>query len=205
MEQVIFSVEDVLVETRKGGVSDKLAKLILCVLIGADSKDIARDCATLLINVIDPKLTEEGTSYDEVEVYHYGLTQLIHDCTVAQHAGILKNFQVKKVIDDCWRYPYVGFDLVQYCIATGMLDTVEGNALDIILDEVIAANEKAVKEIKGGKDKAIGALVGQVMKKQKVDPAEVKERLIIKIKTLNMTMTLHEVTVTVTNKEGIER
>jgi aspartyl-tRNA(Asn)/glutamyl-tRNA(Gln) amidotransferase subunit B len=42
----------------------------------------------------------------------------------------------------------------------------EGELLKLI-DEVIAENAKIVADVKGGKDKAIGSLVGALMKKTK--------------------------------------
>jgi len=46
-----------------------------------------------------------------------------------------------------------------------------------LVDEVIAANPKMVEEFKGGKDKALNALVGQVMKKSqgKANPQQVTD------------------------------
>jgi aspartyl-tRNA(Asn)/glutamyl-tRNA(Gln) amidotransferase subunit B len=52
-------------------------------------------------------------------------------------------------------------------------------ALEAILDEVLAANQKSVDEFKAGKEKAFQALVGQAMKasKGKANPAQVNEML----------------------------
>ena len=48
-----------------------------------------------------------------------------------------------------------------------------------ILHFSIAGNSKAVEDYKGGKEKALGALVGQVMKamKGKADPGSVNQML----------------------------
>ena len=45
--------------------------------------------------------------------------------------------------------------------------------------QVIAANPKAVEDYKGGKEKALGALVGQIMKamKGKANPGMVNQML----------------------------
>lgn len=50
-------------------------------------------------------------------------------------------------------------------------------AIEAIIKEVLAANEKMVEEYKSGKDKAFNGLVGQVMKasKGKANPAQVNE------------------------------
>ncbi len=52
-------------------------------------------------------------------------------------------------------------------------------ALEAIVDEVIAANAKNVAEFKAGNEKALNALVGQIMKasKGKANPQQVNELL----------------------------
>jgi len=59
----------------------------------------------------------------------------------------------------------------------------DAGALDKILDEVIAKNAKNVDEYRGGKEKALNALVGQVMKASggKANPAQVTELLKAKL------------------------
>ncbi len=55
----------------------------------------------------------------------------------------------------------------------------DAGALEEVLQQVIADNPQAVADYKGGKEKALGALVGQVMKamKGKADPAQVNQKL----------------------------
>lgn len=64
------------------------------------------------------------------------------------------------------------------------LKPLDSSSLEPIVDEVIAANEKIVEQIRGGKEKAIGALMGQIMKKTqgKANPAEVTPMIMKKIK-----------------------
>jgi len=61
----------------------------------------------------------------------------------------------------------------------GALPMNDLGALEAILDEVLAANQKSVDEFKAGKEKAFQALVGQAMKasKGKANPAQVNELL----------------------------
>jgi aspartyl-tRNA(Asn)/glutamyl-tRNA(Gln) amidotransferase subunit B len=63
--------------------------------------------------------------------------------------------------------------------AMGLKQMNDSGALEAIVDEVIAANEKSVAEYRSGKDKAFNALVGQVMKasKGKANPAQAGELL----------------------------
>ncbi len=44
-----------------------------------------------------------------------------------------------------------------------MAQISDTSAIDPIIEQVIAANPKAVEDYRGGKEKAMGALVGQVM------------------------------------------
>ena len=57
-------------------------------------------------------------------------------------------------------------------------DNDEG-ALRAVIEEIVAANPQSVADYKGGKQKAIGFLVGQTMKamKGKADPAAVNKLL----------------------------
>lgn len=63
--------------------------------------------------------------------------------------------------------------------AKGLVQITDTGAIEAIVDEVIARNEKAVADYQGGNKKAIGALVGQVMKasKGKANPAMVNQLL----------------------------
>jgi aspartyl-tRNA(Asn)/glutamyl-tRNA(Gln) amidotransferase subunit B len=61
----------------------------------------------------------------------------------------------------------------------GLKQMSDTGAIEAILDEVLAANQKSVDEFRAGKDKAFNALVGQAMKatKGKANPALVNELL----------------------------
>ena len=65
----------------------------------------------------------------------------------------------------------------------GLVQITDTGAIEAAVDAVIAANPKAVEEYKGGKKKAIGALVGQVMKatRGKANPQMVNKMLAEKL------------------------
>ncbi len=65
----------------------------------------------------------------------------------------------------------------------GLVQITDTGAIEKIVDEVIANNPKPVEEYKAGKKKAIGALVGQVMKlsKGKANPQTVNQLLAKKL------------------------
>jgi aspartyl-tRNA(Asn)/glutamyl-tRNA(Gln) amidotransferase subunit B len=59
----------------------------------------------------------------------------------------------------------------------GLKQETDTGAIEAIIKEVLATNEKMVEEYKSGKEKAFNGLVGQVMKaaKGKANPAQVNE------------------------------
>jgi Asp-tRNA(Asn)/Glu-tRNA(Gln) amidotransferase B subunit len=130
--------------------------------------------ANLMMNEIQPKLDADSISWVEMNEYHTGFKELLADCAKAQASGILENRHVKQIINDCWHYPYIGYDLIQYCQETKILDEADGYELLKLVKQAIIDNPKAVTELLSGKEKAIGALVGSVMKKQKANPVEIQ-------------------------------
>ena len=79
-----------------------------------------------------------------------------------------------------------GVEAVDAIIAEKSLAITSGaSELTPIIDAVLAANAKIVADVKGGKQQAIGALIGQVMKQTKgADPQVVREMLQNRIATL---------------------
>ncbi len=67
----------------------------------------------------------------------------------------------------------------------GLVQITDTSAIEGIVDEVISKNQKAVEEYRAGKKKAIGALVGQIMKatKGKANPQMVNELLAKKLES----------------------
>ena len=65
----------------------------------------------------------------------------------------------------------------------GLVQITDTKAIEAIVDTVIAANPKPVEDYKAGNKKAIGALVGQVMKqsKGKANPGMVNQLLAAKL------------------------
>ena len=61
----------------------------------------------------------------------------------------------------------------------GLKQITDSGAIEVIVDEVLAANPKSIEEFRAGKDRALNALVGQVMKgsKGKANPQQVTDLL----------------------------
>jgi Asp-tRNA(Asn)/Glu-tRNA(Gln) amidotransferase B subunit len=165
---------------------DKLSKIAAFLLLTSvceqtadDQKLVGPVVAKLLTNDVFPLAQKEDTEPHEIDEYHYGMTQLVADCALLQAHGFIEARHAKKIIKDCWSFPYVGFDLVQYARATKIFDEAGGEEILTFVREVLADPNyaKAATQVKEGKDKAIGALVGAVMKKVKGDPKQIKELL----------------------------
>jgi aspartyl-tRNA(Asn)/glutamyl-tRNA(Gln) amidotransferase subunit B len=90
--------------------------------------------------------------------------------------GTISNNAAKQVFEVLWSE---GGDVDAVIDAKGLKQMNDSGAMEAIVAEVLAANEKNVAEYRAGKDKAFNALVGQVMKasKGKANPAQVNELL----------------------------
>ncbi|WP_438999590.1 Asp-tRNA(Asn)/Glu-tRNA(Gln) amidotransferase subunit GatB [Variovorax beijingensis] len=95
--------------------------------------------------------------------------------------GTLPNNAARQVFDALWTGE--GSDVDAIIEAKDLKPMSDTGALDRILDEVIARNAKNVEEYRGGKEKALNGLVGQVMKASggKANPAQVTELLKAKL------------------------
>jgi len=132
-----------------------------------------------IMGEVSRRLNAEERDIAEAPVNALQLAALIAriaDGTISNNAG-------KQVMDALWGgeapagEPQAQVDaLIE---AKGLKQMNDSGALEAIIDEVLAANEKNVAEYRAGKDKAFNALVGQVMKasKGKANPGQVNELL----------------------------
>ncbi|BEP64013.1 Asp-tRNA(Asn)/Glu-tRNA(Gln) amidotransferase subunit GatB [Variovorax sp. V213] len=95
--------------------------------------------------------------------------------------GTLPNNAARQVFEALWTGE--GSDVDAIIEAKDLKPMSDAGALDKILDEVIAKNQKNVDEYRAGKEKALNGLVGQVMKASggKANPAQVTELLKAKL------------------------
>jgi aspartyl-tRNA(Asn)/glutamyl-tRNA(Gln) amidotransferase subunit B len=84
--------------------------------------------------------------------------------------GTLSNSGARQVFDVLWSGEA---DVDAVIEAKGLRQMNDSGALETIVDQVLAMNNKSVDEYRAGKDKAFNALVGQVMKASqgKANPA----------------------------------
>ncbi|MEQ6291160.1 Asp-tRNA(Asn)/Glu-tRNA(Gln) amidotransferase subunit GatB [Vogesella sp. GCM10023246] len=90
--------------------------------------------------------------------------------------GTLSNKLAKQVFDALWESDLSADAIIE---RDGLKQVSDVGAIEKMVEEAIAANPKAVEEFRAGKEKALNALAGQVMKasKGKANPAQVQEIL----------------------------
>ncbi len=91
--------------------------------------------------------------------------------------GTISNKGAREVFTAIWAGE--GKDVDALIESKGLKQISDTGVLEAIVDEVIAKNPKSVEEFKGGKEKALNALVGQCMKatKGKANPGQLNELL----------------------------
>ncbi len=149
--------------------NQKISKLLDDVVaMGCNAKDAAAwiltDCAGIL--------RKDGKTLNDLEATAENLgtiIKMVDDGKINRSAG-------RKVLIAVIEQ---GADPVEYCKAQGLDRKVDNAAIESIIDEVIAQNSQAVADYKGGKTKAMQALLGMCMRQLKGagDPAVVKEVL----------------------------
>ena len=129
--------------------------------------------ANWVMGEISKRLNSEGIEITAAPVGPQRLAQLI--ARIAD--GTISNNAAKQVFEALWSGE--GSDVGALIEAKGLKQMSDTGAIEAILDEVLAANQKSVDEFRAGKDKAFNALVGQAMKatKGKANPALVNELL----------------------------
>lgn len=94
--------------------------------------------------------------------------------------GTISNKIAKEVFAAMWEAKSADENLADAIIdQKGLRQISDSGALEKIIDEVLAANEKSVEQYRAGKEAAINSLIGQAMKasKGKANPAQLTELL----------------------------
>ena len=99
-----------------------------------------------------------------------GLIQRIADNTISNNIA-------KKVFEALWNGE--GSSADEIIDKQGLKQITDSGAIEKIIDEVLATNQKSVEEFRSGKEKAFNALVGQAMKatRGKANPQQVNDLL----------------------------
>ncbi|GGD95915.1 Asp-tRNA(Asn)/Glu-tRNA(Gln) amidotransferase subunit GatB [Caballeronia sp. LZ025] len=140
---------------------------------GANQAKIA---ANWLMGDVSAQLNRESLDISESPVSAAQLALILQ--RIAD--GTISNKIAKDIFQSIWEEKATDEGAADRIIeAKGLKQISDTGALEAIIDEVLAANQKSVDEFRAGKEKAFNALIGQAMKatKGKANPQQVNELL----------------------------
>ncbi|WP_283575208.1 Asp-tRNA(Asn)/Glu-tRNA(Gln) amidotransferase subunit GatB [Limosilactobacillus pulli] len=164
-----LSAYDAMVLTQTKEMSDFFEATIA---LGADPKK----AANYLMNDVNSYLNDKQVDLQDTKLTPAnlaGMIKLIDDGTISSKMA-KKVF--KGILD--------GEDPAAYAEKNGLVQLSDPAKLQPIVDDVLANNEQSIEDYKNGKDRAVGFLVGQIMKQTrgKANPGVVNKLL---MKALN--------------------
>ena len=139
------------------------------VKAGADAKT----ASNWMLGDFAKKLNEDGLTADQAPVKPEGLAGLLS----LMEKGTISGKIAKTVLPEMWTSGKSAEEVVK---EKGLVQINDTGALEEIIKNIVAANPQSVADYKAGKKKAIGFLVGQVMKETKgrANPGVVNQLLI---------------------------
>ena len=124
------------------------------VKAGADAKEA---CNWLMVELAG-KLSENGLEIKDSKVTPEAMAELLKLITKGTISGKI----AKKIFPEMWETGKSAETIVK---EQGLVQISDTGALEAMVDEAIAENPKAVADFKSGNKKAMGAMIGQIMKK----------------------------------------
>lgn len=165
MKEFGLSSEDAVFMTNDKATADYFEA---AVDAGADPKA----CVNWLMGEFASQLSTDGIEIAKAPVSTENLAALLKLISKGTISGKI----AKKVFATMWKEGGNPEEIVK---AQGLVQISDTAELSKLVDEVVGKNPKAVEDFKAGKKKAVGALVGQIMKatKGKANPRVINELL----------------------------
>lgn len=172
MKEFGLSSEDAVFMTNDKATADYFEA---AVDAGADPKA----CVNWLMGEFASQLSTDGIEIAKAPVSAENLAALLKLISKGTISGKI----AKKVFATMWKEGGNPEEIVK---AQGLVQISDTAELQKLVDEVVGSNPKAVEDFKAGKKKAVGALVGQIMKatKGKANPRVINELLNKKLQSL---------------------
>ncbi len=172
MKEFGLSSEDAVFMTNDKATADYFEA---AVAAGADPKA----CVNWLMGEFASQLSTDGIEIAQAPVSAENLAALLKLISKGTISGKI----AKKVFATMWKEGGNPEEIVK---AQGLVQISDTAELSKLVDEVVGKNPKAVEDFKAGKKKAVGALVGQIMKatKGKANPRVINELLNKKLQSL---------------------
>lgn len=172
MKEFGLSSEDAVFMTNDKDTADYFEA---AVAAGADPKA----AVNWLMGEFASQLSTDGIEIAKAPVSAENLAALLKLISKGTISGKI----AKKVFATMWKKGGNPEEIVK---AQGLVQISDTAELSKLVDEVVGKNPKAVEDFKAGKKKAVGALVGQIMKatKGKANPRVINELLNKKLQSL---------------------
>jgi aspartyl-tRNA(Asn)/glutamyl-tRNA(Gln) amidotransferase subunit B len=142
-------------------------------VLALTGRENAKPAANWVMGELAARLNKEGLEIAAAPLSALQLAGIIR--RIADNT--ISNKIARDVFDALWAGD--GMDADAVISARGWKQITDTGAIEALVDEVLAANQKSVEEYRAGKEKAFNALVGQAMKatKGKANPQQVTDLL----------------------------
>lgn len=128
------------------------------------------DFYKFMINDVSGQLSANGLTLNDIPTYHLGAGRSIYAMSLLITRGLIRKDQARQLLKDVLLTSNIGLTLEDVLVTSTALDEADTAELEVIVREVLSQNSKIVAEYLAGKEKVIGSLMGQVMRKIKADP-----------------------------------
>lgn len=164
---------DVLMEAE---VEDERFSYLPLIEENLGNTELAKTLANWFVNVEIP-LRREGKASEELkDASRYEILLSVYELA---EAGKLSSTSAKSLITQLLSDGVVPKNIEKFAEEQGYIQLSDTSELEKIIEKVIKENKQAAEDVKNGEMKAIGFLVGQVMKKSlgKANPGVVQQLL----------------------------
>lgn len=132
---------------------------------------------------LDGEINKSPEQIEKIRAEKPHIEVLIGDLAFLLSENLIEYRHAKKIFHDAWEIDPYAWDLCWYLsgILTGekLLEETKGGELDGIILAAISKNPKAVADIKDGKEKAAGSILGAIMREHKgINPKEAMGRIV---------------------------
>ncbi|MCX7156397.1 MAG: Asp-tRNA(Asn)/Glu-tRNA(Gln) amidotransferase subunit GatB [Rhodocyclales bacterium] len=143
------------------------------VVLALAGRENAKPAANWVMGDLAARLNKDGLEIAAAPLSAQQLAGII--CRIADNT--ISNKIARDVFEALWTGD--GKDADAVIEAKGWKQITDTGAIEALVDEVLAANQKSVEEYRAGKEKAFNALVGQAMKatRGKANPQQVTDLL----------------------------
>lgn len=138
------------------------------------------NASKLIQNNLKELMHADNISFEKLNEEKWHISQLLSDLAYLLSIDVIESRHAKKILYDAWNAEPYAWDICWYLSDTKLLDETNSHDLDKMILTLLEKNDKVCKDILNGKEKAVGSLIGPIMKetKGKADPKYLKQRII---------------------------